>query len=79
MHCARCKQEITQISSDGPIIVSIRSPKNDGYVRLNPSVEVNFCCWECAALWFNIRAGEILMPDLDTEFFSSDEHMRKWG
>ena len=57
-HCNHCKQEITQ-SPVAPIVIGIRDPgKPDG-------IEFSFCWWECAAMWFNERAGEILMPDLD--------------
>jgi hypothetical protein len=86
MHrCNHCEQEITP-SPVAPIVVGIRGPKNVGRIleihelfglrdsRAN-ALEVSFCCWECAAMWFNKRAGEILMPDLDhpSGFFGS------WG
>lgn len=69
-HCDHCKQRDAE-----PIFIGIRGLGLGGSV-----VEVNFCCWECAAQWFNKRAGEILMPDLDSEFFGPGSvHMRKWG
>jgi hypothetical protein len=68
-HCSHCEQEIAQ-----PIVVIADDPKMP-----SGRFALFFCCWECTALWFNKRAGEILMPDLDCAFFSSDEHMRKWG
>ena len=65
--CCHCKQEIAR-----PIAVSIRAEK------IEPE-NLSFCCWECAAIWFNRRAGEILMPDLDAPFFDGRMgQMRKW-
>ena len=72
-NCSRCKQEIAQ-SPVAPIIVGVRDPENIG----PDGVEVSFCCWECAALWFNTRAGEILMPDLDSAFFGPTGPSEKW-
>jgi hypothetical protein len=67
--CNQCKQEIAQ-----SIVVHIRDPE-----RTEPNgINVNFCCWECAAQWFNKEAGEILMPDLDSDFFGSDGPWQKW-
>jgi len=28
-----------------------------------------FCNWACLAIWANVRAGEPLMPDLDSKYF----------
>jgi hypothetical protein len=59
MQCDHCKEEVSR-----PINVTIRDRDHDGEVHFENEV---FCCWECAAIWFNARAGEILMPDLDHE------------
>jgi hypothetical protein len=66
MQCNHCAQEM---ASTAPIIASVRDPET----------EVRFCCWECAAMWFNKRAGEILMPDLDHAFFGRNGPMQKRG
>jgi hypothetical protein len=66
MHCDRCKQFAE--SAVVTIVVCIRDLKKIG----SDDLEVGFCSWECAAMWFNARAGEILMPDLDSEFFRND-------
>ena len=63
MKCEHCKQVIVQ-SPSAPIIVAIRDPE---FIGPN-GIEVGFCCWECAAIWFNTQAGEILMSDLDHEY-----------
>ena len=73
-HCNHCKHEITQ-SLVAPIVVSIRAPGETGY----EGIEVHFCCWQCAAMWFNERAGEILMPDLDSDFFDPNGPSQKWS
>jgi hypothetical protein len=65
--CERCGRAIQQ-SPSAPIAVRIRDPEFIG----PDGVEVHFCCWGCAALWFNTQAGEILMPDLDSDFFITD-------
>jgi hypothetical protein len=67
-NCSRCQQEIAQCSV-ASIIVSIRDPENIG----SGGLEVSFCGWECAALWFNAQAGEILMPDLDSAYFEQQD------
>jgi hypothetical protein len=73
-HCNHCKPEITQ-SPVAPIVISIRDPENIG----PDGIEVSFCCWGCVAMWFNKRAGEILMPDLDSDFFGPTGPMEKWS
>lgn len=71
-HCDHCKQEIPP-----SLVIEVR----DHPESIEPDgIEVRFCCWECAAMWFNKKAGEILMPDLDADFFGPEsDHMRKWG
>jgi len=58
-HCDRCKQE-----TEDPIAVIASAPE----IPSGP-LALFFCCWECAALWFNVKAGEILMPDLDSKYY----------
>jgi hypothetical protein len=66
MQCERCKQQISGTS----ITVTIDCNSDDGINFLEPDDNrIDFCCWECAAMWFNARASEILMPDLDTEYW----------
>jgi len=61
MNCEHCKQEIL-----GPsMTVTIDCDPEIGPDK----ARLNFCCWECAAMWFNERAGEILMPDLDSKYW----------
>jgi hypothetical protein len=62
-HCEHCKQEIAQ-SPVAPIKVTIRDPEFIG----PGGVKLEFCSWACAAIWFNVQAGEIMMPDLDNQF-----------
>jgi hypothetical protein len=65
MHrCSECNREITP-SPAAPIIVTIHDPESIGA----DGTERSFCCWPCAAIWFNAQAGEPLMPDLDSEFY----------
>ena len=64
MKCECCKQSIMQ-SPSMPIIVVIRDPENIG----PDEIEACFCSWECGAMWFNAQAGEILMADLDSEYW----------
>jgi hypothetical protein len=64
MNCERCKQEIP-----GPSIHRVTVT-----IGCNPEIgpndaKINFCCWECAAIWFNAEAGEILMPDLNVDYW----------
>jgi hypothetical protein len=78
-HCSHCEQEITEhpiTSRDAPFNVTVHNLKN---IRADDG-ELVFCCVECAAMWFNKLAGEILMPDLDhpSGFFGSDGPMKKW-
>jgi hypothetical protein len=54
MQCEHCKEGIPQLSISA-ITVTI-----DCYVKADSGI-VNLCCWECAAMWFNATAGEILM------------------
>jgi hypothetical protein len=62
--CEHCKQAIRQ-SPVAPIVVNVRDPELIG----PDGIEVHFCSWPCLALWSNTQAGEILMPDLDSDFF----------
>jgi hypothetical protein len=71
-HCNHCEQQIAQ-SPVAPIIASIRDLDIG-----SDSTEVSFCCRQCAAIWFNAIAGEILMPDLDHAFFGPNGPTRKW-
>jgi hypothetical protein len=62
MQCEHCKEEIPQ-SSFTAFTVTIDYIDPEAL----DDTKFNFCCVECAAIWFNARAGEILMPDLDHE------------
>jgi hypothetical protein len=69
MNCEHCKQEIPESvnphASITAIVVTI-----DSNLETRPiNVTVGFCSWECAAMWFNAQAGEILMADLDSEYW----------
>ena len=63
-HCEHCKQEVVP-SPTAPILVHVRDPEFIG----PDGIEISFCCWPCLAMWANQQAGEILMPDLDSDFF----------
>jgi hypothetical protein len=69
MNCEHCKQHIPESvnphASIAPIVVMIESNPEIG----PNDVKLGFCCWECAAMWFNAQAGEILMSDLDHEYW----------
>jgi hypothetical protein len=60
-----CKREIPESWSTDPTVVTIDCDPEIGPDKTH----LNFCCWECAAMWFNVQAGEILMPDLDSEYW----------
>ena len=58
MHCERCKERIEH----SEIIVTICD-----LGKVNPnSIAVSFCGWECAAMWFDTKAGEVLTREAGT-------------
>jgi hypothetical protein len=72
-HCSHCEQEIVE-SPVAPITVAIGDPESIG----PDGIVVEFCTWQCLAMWANKQAGEILMPDLDAAFFGPTGPHEKW-
>jgi hypothetical protein len=68
MNCEHCKKQASRV-----IDIFIHDHLGDVDAR------INFCSWECAAQWFNREAGEILMPDLDCEYWRTFfSHPERW-
>jgi hypothetical protein len=63
MNCEQCKQEIL-----GSFITVTIDCSSEIFGPDNKSHR-NFCCWACVAVWCNVQAGEILMPDPGSEYW----------
>jgi hypothetical protein len=59
--CHACARDVARYAPVGPIVITITDPE---LIGPDDPVEHTFCCWACAADFFQVQAGRKEPPRL---------------